>query len=85
MTTAYRKAKKCKNFKGNTQAHVYKRVLSFLWETIGSWACEKKKNRNESLERVYQVTKGARWMPWGRRPMKDVVSDDTLRGAAIKR
>jgi len=24
-------------------------------------------------------------MPWGRRPMKDVVSDDTLRGAAIKR
>lgn len=31
-----------------------------------------------------QATKGARWMPWDRGPMKDVVSDDTPRGAAIE-
>jgi len=28
--------------------------------------------------------KGARWMPWGKGPMKDAVSGDTLRGAAIE-
>ena len=32
----------------------------------------------------FQATKGARWMPWGRGPMKDVVSDETPGGAAIK-
>ena len=32
----------------------------------------------------FQASKGARWMPWGRGPMKDVVSDDTPGGAAIR-
>jgi hypothetical protein len=37
------------------------------------------------IEKIdYQATKGARWMPWGKGPMKDAVSGDTPGGAAIK-
>jgi hypothetical protein len=31
-----------------------------------------------------QVRKGARWMPWHLEPMKDVASDEKLRGAASR-
>ena len=34
--------------------------------------------------RYGQATKGIRWMPWHRMPMKDVVSCDKLRGAASR-
>jgi hypothetical protein len=40
--------------------------------------------RSVCLVSNFQATKGARWMPWGSRPKKDVVSDDTPGGAAIK-
>jgi len=33
---------------------------------------------------LFQATKGARWMPWGEGPKKDVVSDEIPRGAAIE-
>jgi hypothetical protein len=33
---------------------------------------------------LFQATKGARWMPWGKEPKKDAVSGDTLWGAAIE-
>jgi len=29
-----------------------------------------------------QATKGAWWMPWGKEPMKDAASGETLRGGA---
>jgi len=29
-----------------------------------------------------QATKGAWWMPWGKEPMKDAASGDTLRRGA---
>lgn len=32
----------------------------------------------------FQVTKGARRMPWGKGPKKDAVSGETQRGAAIR-
>ena len=32
--------------------------------------------------KIGQATKGARWMPWRREAMKDVVSCEKLRGAA---
>jgi len=35
-------------------------------------------------KRRFQATKGARWMPWGKEPMKDAVSGETPGGAAIK-
>jgi hypothetical protein len=33
---------------------------------------------------IVQATKGARWMPWRKELMKDAVSGETLRGAAIE-
>ena len=32
-----------------------------------------------------QATKGARWMPWRKRPMKDAVTCEKVRGAGCKR
>ena len=32
-----------------------------------------------------QATKGAWWMPWGKRPMKDAASGETLRVGASNR
>ena len=34
---------------------------------------------------VGQATKGARWMPWRKRPMKDAVTCEKVRGAGSKR
>ena len=33
-------------------------------------------------KRVGQARKGVRWMPWRKKPMKDAVSCDNLRGGA---
>ncbi len=37
------------------------------------------------LEELGQANKGARWMPWRKRPMKDAVTCDKVRGAGSKR
>jgi len=39
-------------------------------------------NIKYKLNKVYELIKSTRWMPWDLEAMKDVVSCDKLRGAA---